>query len=447
MIEKVVLADGIKEIGVGAFAGCTAISEIAIPEGVTTIGEMAFANCESLVKVGLPSTIKTIGECAFKNCGALATVDYNGTEANKAEIVIDYENEDLEEATWNFKAVHEHVAGEWEVVTAATNASNGLMVKKCACGEVMEEKVIPAILKFKGASLELQSNLSIIYTVDKTFFTTFGYTKPYVVFQLGAVTEVVTEYTLRSSDGAYQFKFSGIAPQFMNDNIVATLYAENNGETYTAVHNTYSVVAYCKSQLGKTTSSATFKTFLVDTLKYGSAAQVYAKHNTTKLAIDELTADQKALGTTEEIAVTDYLNLNSTVIENATSNFKSASLFLEDSITVRYSFELINGQTIDGVKFFVNVPSIGKSWTLTEEDFTYDTVKKRYYVDFSELNPSQMRDIIHTTVMKDGAAISNTIAYSIESYVARDKGGDANLTAMLKAMMQFGVAAEKYAGK
>ena len=196
-----------------------------------------------------------------------------------------------------------------------------------------------------------------------------------------------------------------------------------------------------------TTSSATFKTFLVDTLKYGSAAQVYAKHNTTKLAIDELTADQKALGTTEEIAVTDYLNLNSTVIENATSNFKSASLFLEDSITVRYSFELINGQTIDGVKFFVNVPSIGKSWTLTEKDFTYDASKNRYYVDFSELNPSQMRDIIHTTVMKDGAAISNTIAYSIESYVARDKGGDPNLTAMLKAMMQFGVAAEKYAGK
>ena len=49
--------------------------------------------------------------------------------------------------------------------------------------------------------------------------------------------------------------------------------------------------------------------------------------------------------------------------------------------------------------------------------------------------------------MKDGVAISNTITYSVESYVARDKKDNADLTAMLVAMMQFGESAVAYAGK
>ena len=56
-----------------------------------------------------------------------------------------------------------------------------------------------------------------------------------------------------------------------------------------------------------------------------------------------------------------------------------------------------------------------------------------------------MKEAIDITAYKDGVAITNTLRYSVASYVARDKGDDANLTAMLKSMMRYGASAAKYA--
>ena len=56
-----------------------------------------------------------------------------------------------------------------------------------------------------------------------------------------------------------------------------------------------------------------------------------------------------------------------------------------------------------------------------------------------------MQDAVYITAYKGETAITNTLRYSVASYVARDDGDNANLTAMLKAMMQYGKSVTAYA--
>lgn len=45
------------------------VKKVVIGEGITNVGVMTFINCASLTEVSLPSTLKSIGSSAFTNCG------------------------------------------------------------------------------------------------------------------------------------------------------------------------------------------------------------------------------------------------------------------------------------------------------------------------------------------------------------------------------------------
>jgi hypothetical protein len=65
----------VTQIGPGAFAGDTALTEVVIENGITTIGERAFEGCTALISVALPESLTTIGDRAFSNCSTLTEVD------------------------------------------------------------------------------------------------------------------------------------------------------------------------------------------------------------------------------------------------------------------------------------------------------------------------------------------------------------------------------------
>ena len=68
---RVVLPDGVTEIGACAFKWCTDLTSIVIPNTVTIIGERAFHSCWNLKTVIIESTIiKHIGEDPFKRVNA-----------------------------------------------------------------------------------------------------------------------------------------------------------------------------------------------------------------------------------------------------------------------------------------------------------------------------------------------------------------------------------------
>ena len=75
-LQSVTFEEGseLATIGVSAFSGCQALSNIELPEGLETIGNCAFFNCDALTKIDIPASVTSIGEQAFDNSG-LKTVN------------------------------------------------------------------------------------------------------------------------------------------------------------------------------------------------------------------------------------------------------------------------------------------------------------------------------------------------------------------------------------
>lgn len=78
-LKRVVLHDNIKEIGIDAFRGCYALSEITIPGSVEQIGATSFMGCTGLTSVVLEQGVKGIGVDAFKECTALTAISIPGS--------------------------------------------------------------------------------------------------------------------------------------------------------------------------------------------------------------------------------------------------------------------------------------------------------------------------------------------------------------------------------
>lgn len=73
-LERVVIPEGVTEIGDGAFAYCSVLTEITIPASVTHIGEDVFWECSALRGIQLPDALIKIGNRAFQGCTALCEI-------------------------------------------------------------------------------------------------------------------------------------------------------------------------------------------------------------------------------------------------------------------------------------------------------------------------------------------------------------------------------------
>ena len=68
-LDSVRFVDGITEIGIGAFAHCTGLTNVTIPEGVTSIKDSAFGSCTELTSITIPEGVVSIGNGAFWSSG------------------------------------------------------------------------------------------------------------------------------------------------------------------------------------------------------------------------------------------------------------------------------------------------------------------------------------------------------------------------------------------
>ena len=76
---SLVLPEGLKFIGWGAFQGCTSLDEVVLNKNLAVIQGYAFEGCSSLAQeITLPNDFESLGERAFANCSNLyGTVKFN----------------------------------------------------------------------------------------------------------------------------------------------------------------------------------------------------------------------------------------------------------------------------------------------------------------------------------------------------------------------------------
>ncbi len=73
-VKKVIIEDGVTNIGDWAFANCPNLSSVTIPDSVTSIGNFAFSNCSGLTSVKIPSSVTNIGTGIFSSCSKLTNI-------------------------------------------------------------------------------------------------------------------------------------------------------------------------------------------------------------------------------------------------------------------------------------------------------------------------------------------------------------------------------------
>ena len=74
MVRKVIIEEGVTEIGSEFFKDYSKLEIVTIPNSVTSIGESAFYNCESLASITIPDSVISIGNLTFYSCDNLTSI-------------------------------------------------------------------------------------------------------------------------------------------------------------------------------------------------------------------------------------------------------------------------------------------------------------------------------------------------------------------------------------
>lgn len=309
-----------------------------------------------------------------------------------------------------------------------------------------------ASVKFAAASLTLTDSVQVNFLADRTLFVTSGYENPYAIFEFNGSETRVDAYS--DGDGYYRFSFDKVAPHMMGMTIKATLYAEKNGVLYHGGVLEYSVKQYCDNML-KSGSGASdkLKTLVVDLLNYGTAAQLYMDHATSQanLVNNDLTAAQKALGTSATPAMTSIKDGAVGSVTNPEVTWTAVGLYLRDNVSFR--FEFVPPANTSGLTAKIWDDN-GHEWTYGADSFVTPSPANAdgsTYLYFNGYGASRFRDAVNVAFYRNGTKVSNTLRYSVESYCCTmgtaNAGSDQDAVALKNlaiALMKYGDSVVRY---
>lgn len=84
-LTEVTIPDGVKKIGISAFADCNNLTAVTIPSSVKSIGDFAFYRCPNLSVAVVPDSVAQIGVNAFGWNGSLTNLTMYGSLGSYAE--------------------------------------------------------------------------------------------------------------------------------------------------------------------------------------------------------------------------------------------------------------------------------------------------------------------------------------------------------------------------
>ncbi len=254
-----------------------------------------------------------------------------------------------------------------------------------------------------------------------------------------------TDYTLNGEEYCH-FVFPGIFAAEMGNKITAKVSGAKSGETVYSQADEYSVKEYAYNRLEKTTS-ATYRTLLVDMLNYGSAAQMHFGKNAANLVNADLTATQASWGTQGELVTTN--NESTVPLDGATAEINGKNLMFGSSVYLLYRMAFAEGQDMNNVKIVFTYTNLkGEVLQQTVKASKFGTSGNYYTADCTNIIPSAMRCVVSATIYDGTTPISDTLNYSIETYVHNrlSASGSATYKALITEMLRYGISAENHFG-
>ena len=74
-LTNITLPNNITSIGDYAFTGCSMLTSIRLPDGLTSIYRQAFRDCDRLVNISLPDSVSIVDYLAFHDCNNLTKIE------------------------------------------------------------------------------------------------------------------------------------------------------------------------------------------------------------------------------------------------------------------------------------------------------------------------------------------------------------------------------------
>jgi hypothetical protein len=308
------------------------------------------------------------------------------------------------------------------------------------CGEVAFTKAAASSAErfgLKGASPVLSDDIVMVYET----FIPAGFEKAYMVFEFNGETTVVTESEYVASTGRTCFRFPGLNPQKMGDNIHATLYAYVDGYEVSIVNANYSMVQYCDRQLKNAGISAELRTALSDLLIYGEMNQIYEGYKTDALCTSLLSAGAVLTPSTFPAAGVDaswnVQGMTGTKVDDCT--FTGVGVTLGAKIVIG-----LNVTCTDTQRFSFKVTIGDMTYDVAGSDLVPTGAANKYVLNFDKITAIQLGETITFTIWEGDVQVSRTATYSVYSYIYKNQNAaDSNLVNLLKAIYNYGESVKK----
>lgn len=273
--------------------------------------------------------------------------------------------------------------------------------------------------------------------------------------ETGAVRKVTNykdaEYDSNPSK-PYYIVSMGIAVKEMTTPMVSTTYVKYNGKWWSGLQINNKFIDYVNERFAVSNSDKE-KTLLADMLTFGAAAQKYFKFNLSDLATDYLGEYASYVTTTAPVIEDKTVNGLVNASERNHVGYNLYSLELGSVIKVKLGFrtDFYTGTEplgeLSAVCSYTDNSGNVRTKTYTSADYEPIPNKaSRYQFFFDGMAAKDMRKIITCTINNESGPIGFDLQTSIESVACmlRNQTNDANLKAVIDAMITYGDSANAY---
>ena len=351
-------------------------------------------------------------------------------------------------------------------VTITTNNQNGALYGESATITFTPDAgCVLSCVKIKGVAVAVKDNTYTITNITKhcTVEATFEKVRiktaavclgDSIAILYSAVIDDATDaemhftmngktYTVSATEtdeaNVYNFKFTGIAPQCMGDNIVAELIVDG---TVIDVVEEYSIRIYAEAMFdaidnkeiaGYTDEQyAALATLLADMLEYGAAAQKFRNYKTDALANGGIEGASSFKELTEDCDA---------IVGDSTSEdvyFTSAGIRFDYVNSIYFKFNTTN---VEATTVRISDAS-GRSQVYSAADF--GEASDDVYILYSEAIAPKDFDTRYTVELYEDGVIVQTLEYSISAYVFYIQRENNAMADLARTLYNYGISACKF---